>query len=109
MSLDLKIEALRISISNAHGQEHRLHHIALRAAALLGERLAETLPNAGMVSAPKAIDPIGVLEARPVNLNLNATGNDQAASAIANAWLQAVSPRVAPSTFLERSPRSWPL
>jgi hypothetical protein len=85
MPLDLKIEALRINIAGASGHEHRMDQIASRAAAIFGERLSERLSDA---SEPQWVK---TLEARPINLNLNATGNEQAARDIADAWLEALA------------------
>ena len=87
---DLKIERLRLNIGNAAGHEHRVRPIALRAVALLAERL----------DGPRGIGAAGLsqrqwdtLSARPVDLQLDAMSDEQAAEGIASAWTNALTAR----------------
>ena len=88
--LDLKINLLHLSIENAAGHEHRIQPIAVRAAAILAERLNERWADGGGVPASISIDN---LSAPPLNLNLNAVSDEQAAHEIATAWLEALPPK----------------
>jgi hypothetical protein len=90
MALDLRIECLRIEIADAAGHEHRIHQIASRAAAIFGERLSERLAGSDGAASHAA----GVVQARPVHMNLNATGSEQVAESIAQAWLEALTVRL---------------
>jgi hypothetical protein len=80
---DLKIERLRLNIGNAAGHEHRLEPIALRAVALLAERLdgARTI----------GVNQWDELSAEPIDLQLNMMSDEQAAEGIATAWANALS------------------
>lgn len=87
---DLKIERLRLNIGNAAGHEHRVQPIALRAVALLAERL----------DGPGGIGAGGLsqrhwdtLNARPLDLQLDHVSDEQAAEGIASAWANAVTAR----------------
>lgn len=82
---DLKIERLRLNIANAAGHEHRIQPIALRAVALLAERLDE--PHRIAASQWEA------LNAEPVDLQLNVMSDEQAAEGIASAWANALTAR----------------
>lgn len=86
--LDLRIEQLHFQIENAAGHEHRIHAIAMRAAALLAERLRERLAASGRSPDSGTIDN---LSAPPVGLSLNGMSDGQAANDIATAWLEAVA------------------
>jgi hypothetical protein len=79
---DLKIERLRLNIGNAAGHEHRVRPIALRAVALLAERLD------GIKISRARWDSVS---AQPVDLHLNVMSNEQAASGIATAWANALT------------------
>jgi hypothetical protein len=83
--LDLKIDRLVLTIVNGAGHEHRIGSIAKRAAALFAEGSLKLLEREVACS-----NLFGSLEGGSVDLNLNTTGNEQAARAIANAWLQAL-------------------
>ena len=79
---DLKIDRLRLNIDNAAGHEHRIHPIALRAVALLAERL----------HGPSGLGPRerwDTIAAEPVDLHLNTMSDEQAAESIATAWANA--------------------
>ncbi len=82
---DLKIERLRLNIDNAAGHEHRIHPIALRAVALLAERLDG--PGGLKVSRHQW----DAIAAEPVDLNLRVMSNEQAAEGIATAWANALT------------------
>ena len=85
---DLKIERLRLNIENAAGHEHRVHPIALRAVALLAERLDG--PGGTEVSrlSQRHWD---TLNARPLDLQLDFMSDEQAAEGIASAWANALT------------------
>ena len=88
--LDLKIERLRIEIAHAAGHEHRIGEITERATALFAEQIeiryggAQTYPDRTLQS----------VSARPVNLDLSRTSDEQAAHSIADAWLDALALRL---------------
>lgn len=82
---DLKIDRLRLNISNATGHEHRIRPIALRAVALLAERL--DTPG-GLNVTRERWDTIA---ARPIDLHLGVVSNEQAAQGIATAWANALT------------------
>jgi hypothetical protein len=85
--LDLKIDCLQLTIENAAGHEHRLQPIAARAAVIFAERLNERWAEGGRALASMSIDS---LSAPPLSLSLNDMSNEQAAQAIAIAWLAAL-------------------
>ena len=82
---DLKIDRLRLNIDNAAGHEHRIHPIALRAVALLAERL----------DGPKGLgisrERWDTIAAEPIDLHLNVMSDEQAADGIATAWANALT------------------
>jgi len=80
---DLKIDRLRLNIDNAAGHEHRIHPIALRAVALLAERL----DGPGEFSRERW----DTIAAEPVDLHLNVMSDEQAAEGIATAWANALT------------------
>jgi hypothetical protein len=87
LTMDLKIESLRINMANAAGHEHRVRPIAARAAALLMERLEYDLqayegPGSGSE---------GSIIAQPVAVNLNNMTDEQVAESIARAWHEALA------------------
>ena len=82
---NLKIDRLRLNIDNAAGYEHRIHPIALRAVALLAERLDG--PR-GLGISRERWDTIA---AEPIDLRLNAMSDEQAADSIATAWANALT------------------
>jgi hypothetical protein len=84
--LELKIDRLVLTIANGAGHEHRVRPIAERAAALLAEGSLKMLEREGGRS-----DIFESLDGGSVDLNLNSTGNEQAARAIADGWLQAMA------------------
>jgi len=81
--VDLKIERLRLNIGNAVGHEHRIQPIALRAVALLADRL----------DGPHELtrDRWDTITAEPVDLQLNVMSDEQAADGIATAWANALT------------------
>ena len=83
---DLKIDRLRLNIDNAAGHEHRLQPIALRAVALLAERLD------GLAVSRDRWDTIA---GEPVDLQLNVMSDEQAADGIATAWANALTGKAA--------------
>jgi hypothetical protein len=80
---DLKIDRLKLNIDNAAGNEHRIHPIALRAVALLAERLDG--------SAKLSREHWDTIAAEPVDLHLNVMSDEQAAEGIATAWANALT------------------
>jgi hypothetical protein len=85
--LDLRIDRLRLDITNVSGQEHRIGPLVERAAALLALRIdqhwAAGLRPCGSIEAERATAP-----AR--NVDLESTGDDAVAEMIAEAWLHAM-------------------
>jgi len=86
--LELKIDCLRLNIENVAGHVHRIRPIAARAAAMFAERLHERWSESRWASDAGGIDSVSV---PPVSLNLNGMSNEQAAEAIANAWLEGLA------------------
>ena len=80
--VDLKIERLKLNINNAAGHEHRIQPIALRAVALLAERLEG--PGVSR-------DRWDSIAAELVDLHLNTMSDEQAAEGIATAWADALT------------------
>ena len=87
---DLKIERLRLNIENAAGHEHRVHPIALRAVALLAERLDGPGGIGASVPSRRQWDTV---TARPLDLQLDHVSDEQAAEGIAGAWANALTAR----------------
>lgn len=85
--LDLKIECLRMEFHDVAGQEHRLSGIAERAAALFADRLETHLSN----DESRADRHIEALSSPPVRLDLSRTSDENAARAVAQAWLDALA------------------
>ena len=83
--IDLKIERLRLNIDNAAGHEHRIHPIALRAVALLTQRLD------GLDGLKVSRNRWDTIAATPVDLQLSVMSNEQAAEGIATAWANALT------------------
>ena len=83
--VDLKIERLKLNINNAAGHEHRVRPIALRAVALLAQRL----DGASGLSVSR--DRWDAVAAAPIDLHLNVMSNEQAAQGIATAWANALT------------------
>jgi hypothetical protein len=86
---NVTVEALTASVHNAAGHEHRLAPIAQRAASIFAERLQERTIKLGERAFP--ISRIDSLTAAPVDCNLHVMSNEQAATAIALAWFDAVT------------------
>ena len=84
--MDVHIDRLTITMNDISGQEHRASIIAERAAALLAERLGRWAEREQR-EQPARVEAAG---ARPVNMKLQSTSTEQAAGAIAQAWLDAV-------------------
>lgn len=85
---DLQIESLHLHIENAVGHEHRLQPIALRAVALLADRLAERVELGAQL---RGNTKLAELSARPMELHLNDLDNEQAAEGVARAWATALT------------------
>ena len=83
--IELKIERLKLNINNAVGHEHRLQPIAVRAVALLAERLD------GPQGLEVSRDRWNTIAAEPVDLQLNVMSDEQAADGIATAWANALT------------------
>jgi hypothetical protein len=84
--LELKIDRLVLTIANGAGHEHRVRPIAERAAALFAEGSLKLLEREAV--RPDVFESLG---GDSVDLNLNLTGNEQAAGAVADGWLQALA------------------
>jgi hypothetical protein len=84
--LDLEIGQLSLSINNCAGHEHRIHPIVLRASTILARRIEEKYGDA----APSAIPRDAAVLDAGMQLDLSRTSNEQAARAIASAWLEAL-------------------
>jgi hypothetical protein len=87
----LNIGALNLTIQNAMGHEHRIQPIAQRAASVFAARLGQRSTYSAVSHLGARIDS---LTAVPVDFNLRSMSNDQAANAIASAWLDAVAQRL---------------
>jgi hypothetical protein len=85
MTMDLRIDLLRLNLMSGAGHEHRIEPIALRAATLLAERLAARCA-AGAHMEPQAIDAVA---APAVSIDMARTSDSEAAGHIADAWLAA--------------------
>ena len=85
---DLKIERLRLNLENAAGHEHRVQPIALRAVALLAERLDGPHGIGANGLSRRQVD---TLSAEPLDLHLNVMTDEQAAEGIASAWANALT------------------
>ncbi len=85
---NVKIERLSLSMQGAPGQEHRIGAVAGRAANVFAARFDERLKQAGRL--PATLD-IGSLTAAPARVDLHLMSDNEAANAIAGAWLDAVA------------------
>jgi hypothetical protein len=86
--LDLNINRLNLNIADAAGQEHRIRPITMRAVAILADRLEERWAAGGWEPNGRPLDSLSV---PPIGLDLNRMSDEQAASAIANALLKALT------------------
>jgi len=86
--LDLKIELLELNFENAAGQEHRIQPIAARAASILAERLDESWAEGKWEADALHMES---LSAPPLSLNLHQASDEEAATEIARAWLDALA------------------
>jgi hypothetical protein len=80
---DLKIDRLRLNINNATGHQHRIRPIALRAVALLAQRLDG--------SSEFSRERWDTIAAEPIDLHLNIMSDEQAAQSIATGWANALT------------------
>lgn len=87
--LDLRIEQLRLNITNAAGHEHRLQPITLHALSLLAEALDERRWSAQQASVDR-------LDTPAVSLDLNRMSDTEAAQTLAEAWLSALALKIGP-------------
>jgi hypothetical protein len=83
--LDQNFDRLRLNNGNATGHDDRIPPIALRAVALLAERLDGP---GGLNVTRERWDTIA---AEPVDLQLNVMSDEQAAEGIATAWANALT------------------
>jgi hypothetical protein len=86
--LNLEIGSLSVGFDNARGHEHRIQPIVQRAGALLAQRLDRKYGESGL---PATARDSRALAGTSVPLNLSRTSDEQAASAIASAWLEAIA------------------
>jgi len=84
--VDLTIESLHLQVQNAAGHEHRMHGIAQRAATIFGKRLSERYRGADEATHDLHLDAV---TAPALQLDLNHISDDEAASQVASAWLDA--------------------
>src|SRR5262245_44904112 len=84
--MDLKIDRLTLTFDNIRGQEHRAAPIAARAAALFAGRLGRIAAK----ETSSAPDRVSYADAPGLSMNLQNMGTEQAASVIADAWLEAI-------------------
>lgn len=89
--LDVTIDRLNLTVAGAAGHEHRLEPIAARAVALLGERLNRRINDGNAAPAGGAVETVS---APPVNLDLAASTDEDAASLLADALLAALTPQL---------------
>jgi hypothetical protein len=94
---ELTIDLLRLNLENGAGHEHRVGPIVERAAALFAEKAVLSLKIQASRSAA-----LESLANEPIDLDLDATSNEQAASAIADAWLQALKIRSSGVTGVQK-------
>ena len=80
---DLQIDRLRLDLSDAGQQSHRIPSIAERAANLFAERLDEGWSGASAKQGQEQ-----------VKVNFENMSDEEAAKAIADGWLRAVSLRL---------------
>ncbi|HEY0785586.1 MAG TPA: hypothetical protein VGD62_06915 [Acidobacteriaceae bacterium] len=86
--LDLHISLLRLQVENAVGHEHRVQPITLRATEILTARLQQEYQDRDAAPATPAQAP------PTVQVSLAGATNEQAARAIAAAWLRAIALRL---------------
>jgi hypothetical protein len=86
--MELKIDQLRIEFQSAEGHEHRVRPIAARAAAIFAARLEDFCAGAPRQSGSRNL---GTVKASPVDMDLRAMTDEDAAGSIASAWLDAVT------------------
>jgi hypothetical protein len=86
-----RINVLGLSIENAGGHEHRVQPIAARAAALFAERLEKRLARRGGAPGAAVLDSVA---ASSLDLHLGSMSDQDAASTIANVWLEAMTLKV---------------
>jgi hypothetical protein len=82
--LNLNIDSLALTITNAEGHEHRIRPIVARAAAILAER-AEGYYGESPLRAVSSAD------AEPVSVDLRTMTDEHVAQDIASAWLRALT------------------
>jgi hypothetical protein len=81
-----------MTVQNAIGHEHRLAPIAQRAASIFAAKLQQRAAQPVTPSPMRAS--IDSLSASPLDFNLQRMSNEQAAHAVASAWLNAVALRL---------------
>jgi hypothetical protein len=86
--LNLNIDSLALTITNAEGHEHRIRPIAARAAAIFAERAEVYCAENLSVSGSKTLNNVS---AAPVSVNLHTMTDEHAAQNIARSWLQALT------------------
>ena len=84
----LSINTLQLNLQNAAGHEHRVSAIARRATTLFAEQVSRRV-SAGTSRAESVR--LQCLSAVPLQVELGSMSNEQAATALDGAWLQAVS------------------
>jgi hypothetical protein len=86
---ELTVDLLKLNLENGAGHEHRVGPITERAVALFAEKVAISLESPASRSVK-----FESLGGNPVDLNLNSTSDEQAAHAVADAWLRALTLRL---------------
>jgi hypothetical protein len=83
--LDLRVDLLRLEVLNPRGHEHRLGAIAERAAAIFAREAAGRWAESGIRREVETVT------GGKVDIDLNTTGDENAARAIAAAWLDSLA------------------
>jgi hypothetical protein len=89
--MKLDISRLVVNFENAHGHEHRIYDITSRAATTFVKQVEARLAISDNVPRSLTLDR---LTASAVSLDLNHTGDEQVATQIAGAWLEALAPHL---------------
>ena len=86
--LNLNIDSLALTITNAHGHEHRIRPIAARAVAIFAERVDVYYRESPQTTESKHLNDVS---AKPVDVDLGKMTNEDAAQTIARSWLQSLT------------------
>lgn len=84
---EVEIGKLVLRLEDAPGRAHRIQPIALRASTLFAELLDVRLRKGQAARSAQ----VPVINSPPLRVNLDATGDEEIARRIADAWLDALS------------------